>query len=155
MTAYTTPPDDPGQGRRWFCELTCAAAALSMLPSVLSAQVVAPAGPDEPKFTTQDTKADFSPGTVKDYRKQGGFYLIADASGIYAVTAICTHLGCKVRYENQGFHCPCHDSEYDLQGLVTHGPAKFPLKHLEVTELKRGGPLEVDRARTVDLHARF
>jgi cytochrome b6-f complex iron-sulfur subunit len=95
-------------------------------------------------------------GQVKDYRKPGGFFLIADAGGIYALTSICTHKGCTVYPEgNTGFGCPCHDSEYDLQGSVTQGPAELPLKHFEVTEQSPGGRLVVDLSRTVDPHVRL
>jgi len=48
----------------------------------------------------------------------------------------------------EGFHCPCHDSEYDPQGRVTEGPALLPLRHLLVREA--GGLLEVDVSVTVD-----
>lgn len=148
--------DDCGcPGRRRFCVAACAAAALAALSPALAAQGAPPAASEEPRFETQDTRAALTPGTVKDYRKAGGFYLAADAAGVYAVTAICTHQGCKVRHEGQGFHCPCHDSEYDLQGAVTHGPAKLPLKHLEVTESSPGGPLVVDRSKAVAVHARL
>lgn len=39
---------------------------------------------------------------------------------------ICTHLGCVpvvVQTEEGGWHCPCHGSDYDSIGRVTHGPA--------------------------------
>jgi cytochrome b6-f complex iron-sulfur subunit len=155
MTSKGMCPDCPCPGRRKFCGAACAAAALALLPAGLAAQGAPPDPGGDPRFETPDTRAALAPGTVKDYRKAGGFYLVADAAGIYAVTAICTHQGCKVRQEGQGFHCPCHDSEYDLQGAVTHGPARFPLKHLEVTEARPGGPLVVDRAKAVDVHARL
>lgn len=38
----------------------------------------------------------------------------------------CTHLGCEVAWgekERIGFHCPCHESEYDLAGRVLEGGA--------------------------------
>jgi len=36
----------------------------------------------------------------------------------------CTHLGCKInRMENGRLACPCHGSEYDLEGKVLKGPA--------------------------------
>jgi Rieske Fe-S protein len=96
------------------------------------------------------------PGSARDYRKQGGFFLLADGAGIYAVTAICTHNGCKVHLAaGQGFSCPCHDSAYDLQGNVTQGPARRPLKHLAVAEPSPGGPLVVDLGQEVEPHVRL
>jgi Rieske Fe-S protein len=134
--------------------MACAALALALLPTSLPAQAP-PADPD-PRRVTADTRASLKAGTVKDYRKAGGFYLVADGAGIYALTAICTHNGCKVVAEaGQGFGCPCHDSEYDLQGNVLQGPAKLPLKHFEVTEQGPGGPLVVDLGKPVDAHVRL
>ena len=111
--------------------------------------------PDSRRLTS-DTRASLGKRSIKDYRKQGGFFLIAEASGIYAVTAICTHNGCTVHLEEaKGFECPCHDSAYDLQGNVLQGPAKLPLKHFEVTESSSGSPLVVDLSKTVEPHVRF
>lgn len=41
------------------------------------------------------------------------------------VLGICTHLGCVPLRggEADGWRCPCHGSQYDLSGRVTHGPA--------------------------------
>jgi Rieske Fe-S protein len=97
-----------------------------------------------------------APGTLRDYRKEGRFFLLADAGGIYALTAICTHRGCTVHAEgDEGFGCPCHDSEYDRQGAVTQGPAQRPLRHFQVRESSPGGLLEVDLTREVDPLARL
>ena len=50
-------------------------------------------------------------------------------SAIVALSNICTHLGCGVRYNGtQGIlQCPCHGSEYSLTGQVLQGPAVRPL----------------------------
>lgn len=45
-----------------------------------------------------------------------------------AVNLICTHKGCTVEIEGNKFVCPCHGSEYTLEGKVTEGPAKKNLK---------------------------
>ncbi len=141
-------------GRRRFCALSCAAAALIALP--LGAGSNPPGQNQNPRRVTSDTRASLGQKAIKDYRKEGGFFLIAEAAGIYAVTSICTHHGCTVHLEeNKSFACPCHDSEYDLQGNVLQGPAKLPLKHFEVTELSPGGPLVVDLDKVVDPHVRL
>lgn len=59
--------------------------------------------------------------------------LFRDAGGVYAISTVCTHLGCIVRAEAGGFKCPCHGSEYDLAGKVTRGPAPAALPWLSVT----------------------
>ncbi len=48
-----------------------------------------------------------------------------------AVKTICTHKGCDVELEGDKFVCPCHGSEYTIDGKVTQGPAKTNLKTFE------------------------
>ena len=54
---------------------------------------------------------------------------------LHAVSAICTHMGCTVDYGKDTGHitCPCHGSQYALDGSVIRGPAKQPLKRYDVT----------------------
>ena len=54
--------------------------------------------------------------------------------GLHATSAICTHMGCTVRYDEKLgiLHCPCHGSEYGLDGHNIRGPAKRPLKQYDV-----------------------
>ena len=56
---------------------------------------------------------------------------------IKAYSAICTHLGCVVQYNNEerNFHCNCHGSIFDLNGKNISGPAPKPLIPFKV-ELK-------------------
>lgn len=48
-----------------------------------------------------------------------------------AVKTICTHKGCDVELEGDKFVCPCHGSEFTMDGKVTQGPAKTNLKTFE------------------------
>ncbi|OUL22773.1 Rieske 2Fe-2S domain-containing protein [Nostoc sp. 106C] len=52
----------------------------------------------------------------------------------YAISPICTHLGCTVEWntEKNHFICPCHGSQYDSVGRVVHGPAKRSLPLITV-----------------------
>jgi cytochrome b6-f complex iron-sulfur subunit len=54
---------------------------------------------------------------------------------LYAVSAICTHMGCTVDYSKDAgqIGCPCHGSQFALDGSVIRGPAKQPLKRYNVT----------------------
>lgn len=51
------------------------------------------------------------------------------STSVQAVSDICTHAGCGVRYDhvNQVLVCPCHGSTFTLGGLVIQGPASRPL----------------------------
>jgi cytochrome b6-f complex iron-sulfur subunit len=89
----------------------------------------------------------FAPGTAK-YFEEGRFFVFGDERGIWAVSAVCTHLGCVVRQDNDGFICPCHGSRFDSAGAVTHGPAPKGLPWLAV-ESQPDGRLVVDAAQTV------
>ena len=73
--------------------------------------------------------------------------LFRDDGGVYAISTVCTHLGCIVKPTAQGFECPCHGSEFGRDGGVTRGPAPSPLPWLKVTA--SGGTLVVDEAATV------
>jgi len=48
---------------------------------------------------------------------------------VIALTAVCTHLGCIVQWDeaSQEIVCPCHAAKYDLNGNVKSGPAPKPL----------------------------
>jgi Rieske Fe-S protein len=110
----------------------------------------------QPLKLTDVTRAELPPGKVLDYRKLGAFYLLADERGIFALTAVCTHRGCLVLSEGpSGFGCPCHDSAYNFQGDVTEGPAKLPLRHLEVKAVGPKGVLQVDTSTTVPPETRL
>jgi Rieske Fe-S protein len=52
-------------------------------------------------------------------------------STFLAIKTICTHKGCDVELEGDKFVCPCHGSEFTLDGTVTQGPAKTNLKTFE------------------------
>ncbi len=58
------------------------------------------------------------------------------ADAYQCVSAVCTHLGCIVRYNplEKSWDCPCHSSRFDLEGRVIEGPA---LENLEKRSLER------------------
>jgi Rieske Fe-S protein len=57
--------------------------------------------------------------------------LIRDgAASVRAFNPVCTHRQCVVAFnsgENK-IKCPCHGSQFDLNGRVIHGPASRPLE---------------------------
>lgn len=58
--------------------------------------------------------------------------IFRDATGVYAISRICTHLGCVVKDATEGFTCPCHGSEFEADGSVRKGPAPKALPWLAV-----------------------
>ncbi len=82
-------------------------------------------------------------------------WIFSDAEGLYALSSVCTHLGCVVnRNEDGTYHCPCHGSRFDAQGQVQGGPAPRPLAHLELS-LAPDGQLVVDQQKEVEASARL
>jgi Rieske Fe-S protein len=49
---------------------------------------------------------------------------------LHALSPICTHKGCTVLYDEKLGHirCPCHGSQYSLDGRNLKGPAQQPLR---------------------------
>ncbi|MEC9492434.1 MAG: ubiquinol-cytochrome c reductase iron-sulfur subunit [Flexistipes sp.] len=43
----------------------------------------------------------------------------------------CTHLGCTLNVAGNIFKCPCHGSEFELDGEVIKGPASKNLKEID------------------------
>jgi cytochrome b6-f complex iron-sulfur subunit len=54
---------------------------------------------------------------------------------LVALTAVCTHLTCNVRFdaETGTLFCPCHNGRFDLGGNVLSGPPPRPLEAFAVT----------------------
>jgi len=64
--------------------------------------------------------------------EEANFTLFRDAQGVYAISCVCTHLGCTVARSADGFACPCHGSRFARNGEVVRGPAPRALPWLEV-----------------------
>ncbi|HTP02863.1 MAG TPA: ubiquinol-cytochrome c reductase iron-sulfur subunit [Anaerolineales bacterium] len=64
--------------------------------------------------------------------------LIAEPGGFNALSLVCTHLGCTVEQSPNGFQCPCHGSRYSADGAVQRGPARQPLRQLQIETTKDG-----------------
>jgi nitrite reductase/ring-hydroxylating ferredoxin subunit len=61
--------------------------------------------------------------------------MLRDADGVYAISRVCTHLGCLVKTEPDGFSCPCHGSRFGGDGAVLRGPAPKALPWLAVSRV--------------------
>ncbi len=76
-------------------------------------------------------------------------YVVHGPRGFYALSAVCTHLGCVTGHEpgQDRIVCPCHGSTFDVTGRVTSGPATTRLRRLSLT--LRRGVLVVDTGQPV------
>jgi cytochrome b6-f complex iron-sulfur subunit len=110
-----------------------------MFPRVLfePSPVFKAGNPDDYPVGTVSTK------WVKDKR----VWIVRDEQGIYAILAICTHLGCTPRWleaENK-FKCPCHGSGFTRTGINFEGPAPRPLERVRIA-LAEDGQLLIDKS---------
>ena len=96
---------------------------------------------------------DIPVGTAKIFEEKK-VRLVRDEKGIYAVSLICTHLGCIVAKTDKGYACPCHGSKFNNRGDVVGGPAPKGLNWLEVSQLP-SGKLVVNADKIVKAGTRF
>lgn len=94
-------------------------------------------GKIKPKPTLKEM-ADLAPGegrVISWNNKKVAISKDAD-NNIHAVSAICTHMGCEVKWNlaEQSWDCPCHGARYDANGNVLNGPATHPLHKVELNE---------------------
>lgn len=89
--------------------------------------------------TEPPRKTDFDLGPASNFQMNSRTLLpdvpavlIHNAAGFSALSLVCTHLGCTVEQNPDGFACPCHGSRYDANGTVQRGPAVKPLRHLRI-----------------------
>jgi cytochrome b6-f complex iron-sulfur subunit len=103
---------------------------------------------EEDARVTLGKPEDIAPGTVLVLPKQK-VYVLRSATGFFALSSVCTHLGCMTRYDaaSAQLACPCHGSRFSLDGKVAAGPAPRPLRRLQLT-IERG-LLVVDASKEV------
>jgi len=96
---------------------------------------------------------DFQPGQVDErFKQRFGVWLVKDvdvqtgAFGIYALSTVCTHLGCTPDWlpGAQKFKCPCHGSGYYKNGINFEGPTPRPLERFAIS-LADDGQIVVDK----------
>lgn len=68
-------------------------------------------------------------GWIVDEEEVGVYVLTEDGRNYHAMSNICTHLGCRVRWiaEQEQFLSPCHNGVFDKHGNVVSGPPPRPL----------------------------
>jgi cytochrome b6-f complex iron-sulfur subunit len=67
-----------------------------------------------------------------------------------AVNLICRHKGCTVEFNGEKFVCPCHGSQYAIDGTVIHGPAQKNLRTYETVYDKVQGTVLVKMSKMTE-----
>jgi menaquinol-cytochrome c reductase iron-sulfur subunit len=72
-------------------------------------------------------------GWVVSEEEIATYVLTEDGRTYIAMSNICTHLGCRVRWvaKDERFYCPCHAGIFDKQGNVVSGPPPRPLDRFQ------------------------
>lgn len=149
-------PEKEGVSRRDFLGLASLWAAILSLAAVFGGifkMTKASVHYEESKVFKIGKPDEFPVGTVKKLDDKN-VYIFTDNDGIYAISSICTHLGCIVANTEWGFQCPCHGSKFNKDGKVIGGPAPRPLPWHEVSKHVDGN-LIVDAAKEVKIGTKF
>lgn len=85
-------------------------------------------------------KSDIPPAGALVY-KRSRIVVIRNDSDFYAMSLVCTHLGCTVNVTPEKLVCPCHGSVFDREGQVLKGPSTRALERFQVED--RGETLVV------------
>jgi len=79
----------------------------------------------------------------KQVKEEKVYVRAVKGGGWVVLSAICTHLKCKIKYDDgkHNFLCPCHKSEFDLSGKVLKKPAKKNLPDYSKDVCEQNGRL--------------
>lgn len=91
--------------------------------------------------------SDFVVGVNQQFLQSNRIWVRKDPGEIFVIKAVCTHLGCTPDWMPQQniFHCPCHGSEYDIDGINFAGPAPRPMDRCWL-QLQPNGTILVNTA---------
>jgi cytochrome b6-f complex iron-sulfur subunit len=91
---------------------------------------------------------DFQLGVNQQFLQSHRIWVRKDPGRIFVIKAVCTHLGCTPDWlpDQNIFHCPCHGSEYDMDGINFAGPAPRPMDRCSV-KLNPDGSITTNTAQ--------
>lgn len=85
------------------------------------------------KPTLFKTVVETQTGWIKSEEEVSAYVLTEDGQNYVAMSNICTHLGCRVRWleDQDEFYCPCHNGQFSRDGSVVGGPPPRALDRFE------------------------
>lgn len=136
------PEGAPDKGRRWLSTLLISFPILSTLIGVLTPIIGYVLPPETANASGQGrvkvgTTADIPVGHGKVVPLGNKPVIVVNTDqGVKAYSAVCTHLGCIVTWDEgqKVILCPCHDGYFSpATGSVLSGPPPNPLPTVPVT----------------------
>jgi len=108
-----------------------------------------------PKLT-KEPPSTFKAGKLSDYPSDGVYeqykgaqqvWIIRRKGKLFALSTICTHLGCIPNWlpADSKFKCPCHGSGFYMDGVNFEGPAPRPLERFAIK--LEGDTVIIDKSR--------
>ena len=104
----------------------------------------------EPSTVFRAGNPDLYPVNSVTFNQDQQVYIVRTEEGFYAVSAVCTHLGCITQWKPDSnlIACPCHGSKFKSDGTKIEGPAPRSLPHFAIA-LTPDGELRVDKMETI------
>ena len=137
--------------RDFFNEVAGGALGVSGLgAAVVTLKYLSPNVLFEPPTAFRAGNPDLYPMDSVTYLQDQQVYIVRTAEGFYAISAVCTHLGCITQWrpDTNMIACPCHGSKFKSDGTKIEGPAPRSLPHFAIS-LTVDGELRVDKLETV------
>ena len=139
--------------RRSFLTATIASVAVIVTAGIAVPAMIYVVGPalqrsQEEEWVRLGSKSKVEVGVPTLFKvsitRQTGWITTEEEISVYVVTQdgreylalsnICTHLGCRVRWisDQDIFFCPCHNGVFSETGAVISGPPPAPLERYEL-----------------------
>ncbi|NCN26950.1 Rieske 2Fe-2S domain-containing protein [bacterium] len=101
------------------------------------------------RFRAGDPES-YSLGVDERYKDSQSVWIVKSSEGMYALSTVCTHLGCTPNWlNNEGkFKCPCHGSGFRTTGLNFEGPAPRPLERFSIA-VDTTGNIVIDKSKKI------
>jgi nitrite reductase/ring-hydroxylating ferredoxin subunit len=137
--------------------MATAAACLACLGNAPNALAQANLGVDldagtqpstQPALVDVGLKSDYTTdGITSTWISSHKLAVVRHAGKLFALTAICPHRHALIEADTPTtFLCPRHNSQFDIDGNVTHGPAKIGLVHYAIS-VADNGHVMVDKSK--------
>jgi cytochrome b6-f complex iron-sulfur subunit len=147
-------PDQPESIRFSRREIIISLGGMSLLAALISLTrqmvrfMMPPINRVQAAVIIGGSPVDFAPGVLTPL-VDAPVFIGRDAQGLFALSAICTHLGCTLNQTDEGFVCPCHQSRFSSDGARLSGPASRALPYLALS-LNADGLIEINPDQAAD-----